>query len=358
MNPGTLVVRADANATMGTGHVMRCLALAQAWQDAAGKAVFAMAEATPAIRQRLECERIPIVLLKSSAGTDEDGKELASTAHDAAWVVVDGYHFDSQYQRRIKDCGLSLLWIDDLGQCGPYCADVVLNQNVYATAVMYHDRSPNTNLLLGPRYTLLRKEFIPWQNWQREFAHEAKRVLVTMGGSDAQNVSTSVVAALQAIDSPGVEITIAIGGSNPRAELWKEIASGASPQLRVQFNVSKMPELIAAADLAISAAGTSCYELALLQTPMILITAAQNQRCTAQAMATEGAAIDAGWFDQLNQREFAGLVRSVIFDWNLRQGLGQNARKMVDGRGAERVCDFLVQSTEVSAATTSLISVQ
>ena len=355
MNPGTFVVRADENAAMGTGHVMRCLALAQAWQDAGGLAIFVMAEATPAIRQRLESERIPVVLLKSPTGTDEDGNELASIAHDAAWVVVDGYQFDSRYQRRVKDSGLSLLWIDDLGLCGPYCADVVLNQNAYAKAQMYPDRRRDMALLLGPRYALLRREFIPQRNWRRGFASEAKRVLVTMGGSDAHNVSALILDALQAIDSPEIEITVVIGGSNPHAELWREIASSCSSQVRVQFNVNNMPELIATADLAISAAGTSCYELALLQTPMILVTVAQNQRCTAQAMATEGAAIDAGWFDNLNRQALAGLVRSVVLDSSLRHGLGQNARKMVDGFGAERVCERLVQSRAVPVSPSSLV---
>src|ERR1700730_17732689 len=133
---------------------MRGLALAQGWQDAGGQVVFVMAESTPALDERLRSEGMEIVLLEASSNSVQDAREVAALARDrnAAWVVVDGYGFDSEYQRNLKNAGLKLLFVDDLGQCKHHFADLILDQNVQASDKMYANREPYTRLLLGPRY--------------------------------------------------------------------------------------------------------------------------------------------------------------------------------------------------------------
>ena len=173
MGSRTLVVRADATVVMGTGHVMRCLALAQAWQDAGGSCVFAMAEPTPAVEERVAAEGIQVVRFrKTIPGSSQDAAQLVelARAQGAAWLVVDGYHFDAEYQRRLKDTELKLLWVDDNGESAHYYADLVLNQNAHARDGLYVHREPYTRLLLGPRYALLRREFARWRDWKREIA--------------------------------------------------------------------------------------------------------------------------------------------------------------------------------------------
>ena len=343
MNPGTLVIRADATIAMGTGHVTRCLALAQAWLDSGGVVIFAAARLTPAIVDRLKSEGMEIADLHLASGNAQDAHELAALARErrATWVVVDGYRFDSAYQRRIKDAGLRLLFIDDTGQCGLYCADIVLNQNAYATEEMYFERFPSTKLLLGPNYALLRREFTRWREWRRGFAPVAQRLLITMGGSDPENCTARIIRAAQAIDLNGFEITVAIGGSNPHVDSLYALASRLPRNIRMQVDVGNMAELMACADLAISAAGSTCYELALLQVPMLLLALADNQVPTARALANAGAAIDAGCFVTFDDRRFTSLLRNVIMDRKLRRSLAQRARRLVDGLGAHRVCEFL-----------------
>jgi UDP-2,4-diacetamido-2,4,6-trideoxy-beta-L-altropyranose hydrolase len=358
VNPGTLVIRADASITMGTGHVIRCLALAQAWQDVGGDVVFAMAESTPAIARCLQDEGIEIARLECHPGSAQDASEVAALAQEysAKWVAVDGYQFHAAYQRRIKDSGRKLLLIDDTGQCVPYCADLVLNQNAYAQPDMYRRRDPGTILLLGSHYALLREEFVPWRSWRRDFAPVAKHVLITMGGSDPQNASAGIVNALTE-SSLDIEITVVIGGSNPHTESWRQIARQSLGRFKLQTDVKDMAELMVAADLAISAAGSSCYELALLQVPMVLITLAENQHPTAQALSNHGAAIDAGWFHTLDPERLIQTLHALIPDSDFRRSLAQKARPLVDGNGAGRVCQFLLRNQEAQSGTFSKLQV-
>src|SRR6266567_710574 len=135
MTLGTILIRVDASVKIGTGHVMRCLALAQAWQDAGGQAVFAMAASTAAIRVRLTGESCDIVRIDSSPAADEDVRQTIALAQEieSDWIVVDGYQFGAEYQSVLKLAGGKVLFLDDYGHTRQYAADVVLNQSVSAT---------------------------------------------------------------------------------------------------------------------------------------------------------------------------------------------------------------------------------
>lgn len=160
-----LLIRTDATTQIGTGHVMRCLALAQAWQDAGGTTYFAAAKITASLEARLADEGMALHLIPAPSGSVDDGAQLIRLAHrvKARWIVVDGYHFGAEYQQAIKKSGLRLLAIDDYGHSSHYYADLVLNQNTSADESLYVNREPGTELLLGTRYTLLRREFWPWR---------------------------------------------------------------------------------------------------------------------------------------------------------------------------------------------------
>ena len=346
MRIGTLVIRADATVAMGSGHIMRCLALAQVWKDSGGQVVFASSELPPAIVRRVRDEGMEIENFGPTS-LQEDAMALAALARQkrASTVIVDGYQFDSAYQKSLKASGLQVVWVDDTGRCGPYCADVVLNQNAYAHEGMYIDLEPGTKLLLGPRYVWLRKEFVPWQNWSREIAVVPRRLLVLMGGSDSDNFSSQVIRATQSADLGALEITVVIGGSNPHRGSLGALQSRSSGNIQLLVDVNDIAELMAEADLAISAAGHTCYELAFLQVPMILISLAENQVPAAAAMASAHAAIDAGWFAYFNREDFAPLIRGVVENHELRCSLASNAGRLVDGGGAHRTLQFLIDNS-------------
>jgi UDP-2,4-diacetamido-2,4,6-trideoxy-beta-L-altropyranose hydrolase len=332
-----LLFRTDASSMIGTGHVMRCLALAQAGQDSGGHAVFAMAEATPAIRARLAAESCPVLSVSSAAGTTDDASQtiVHGRQQQADWIVVDGYQFTADYQRALKAEGLRVLFVDDYGHAAHYAADLVLNQNAYANESMYLAREPYSRLLLGTGCCLLRREFTSWRGWNREIAPIGRKVLVTIGGSDPENVTGMVVKGLCQV--PGIEATIVVGGSNPHFEHLERATSQLAAWLQLKRNVTNMPELMAWADVAVAGAGSTCWELCLLQLPMALIAFAGNQKPIAHALAAMGAAIYLGNAGKMTERQVAERVITLLESETERAALSQCCGKLVDGRGAERV---------------------
>src|SRR5206468_1255690 len=169
MLTGTLIIRADATAAIGHGRVMRCLALAQSWQDRGGECVFAMAEPIPEMKARLGAEGFEVIPLTVMPGSSDEAAQLAELARvrDASWVVVDGYQFRAEYHRALNGAGARLLVIDDSGLAGSYCSDLVLDPNAGSRESFFARRAPHTELLIGSPYAMLRCEFTRCREWKR-----------------------------------------------------------------------------------------------------------------------------------------------------------------------------------------------
>lgn len=339
MVPRTLVIRADASVAMGTGHVMRGMALAQAWQDEGGDALFAMAQSTPALDARLRAEHIEIVHLEASAGSGKDAtrvRELADS-RKADWVVVDGYQFDDNYLRRVRQGGLKLLLVDDIGGCKHYFADLVLNQNVQARERAYRDRGSHTRVLLGTRYAMLRREFASWRQQARKFNAVARTVLVSMGGSDPDNVTERVMQALELLNAHDLEVKILVGNSNPHGSSLERAVKQSSMAGCLISDARNIAELMAWADVAILAAGSTCWEMCLLGLPAILVDVAPNQRPLAEELNRLGAAIHLGATKDITPGKIAAKLQVFISSVELRTKMSRRARELVDGEGAQRV---------------------
>ena len=343
MGEGTLLIRADANLEMGTGHVMRCLALAQSWQDAGGSAVFAMVDPCTWARERLLKELVETLRISAAPGTEEDARQTAVLAreHAAAWIVVDGYQFGVDYQRTLKLGGFKILFLDDYGHAGRYCADLVLNQNVSADESAYEHREPYTRLLLGPRYCLLRREFNAWRRWRREIAPSGHRVLVTMGGSDPENVTEPVMAALNLMGDDKLEAAVVVGGGNARSELLGRAATGVGKKMALRRDVSNMAELMVWADVAVSGAGTTCWEICRLGLPALLIDLAENQTPLARELDRRGCAIHLGGPHDISSGKLGEQVERLLRSRDDRQAMSLRCQELVDGDGARRVVSAL-----------------
>jgi UDP-2,4-diacetamido-2,4,6-trideoxy-beta-L-altropyranose hydrolase len=255
----------------------------------------------------------------------------------APWIVADGYQFGFEYHRLIKDTGQRLLVIDDYGHDSRYCADLVLNQNIHAAPDLYEDKEPNTTLLLGTRYALIRREFLAWQTYLREIPPKAYRILISLGGGDPENVTQKVLRALNQVYLKPLEATVIVGGANPHVkELSIEIKKIQHSVLLLK-DVSNMPELMARADVAITAGGSTCWETAFMGLPALMIILADNQRPSTEKLAALGIAVNLGWHANASAAKIARDLTRLIKDPILRAELSQTGRKLVDGYGAARV---------------------
>jgi UDP-2,4-diacetamido-2,4,6-trideoxy-beta-L-altropyranose hydrolase len=338
MKPGTLMVRTDANVASGTGHVMRSLALAQAWRNETGEALFAMAQSTAAIRERLESEAVKTISIQAVPGSLEDLRQTiaAAISHNAEWLLLDGYHFNAHYLSELQNVR-STLFIDDNGELESYPSEFVLNQNAHARPEMYAKRSPRTRLLLGPSYALLRNEFVAYRDWTRNVAKKGTRILLTMGGSDPRNLTPSILSALAALTIDDLQIRVVVGGSAENLNSVAAVAQKFPQRVKITSNATNMPELMAWADLAIAGAGTTCWEICLLGLPAILVVVAENQKSIAGHLDAIGAAVNAGPIEAINSTSLAQLAAELLNDASRRLQMSQTAKQLVDGRGRDRV---------------------
>lgn len=339
-----LFIRADADSQIGTGHVMRCLALAQAWQEQDGKAIFISRCQSDVLRQRLIKEGMDFITIEKPHPDPGDLEYTMRVLDDISkqnpqnttWFVIDGYHFDGGYQKRLREAGYKILWIDDYGHADHYYADLVLNQNTSANASLYAHREPYTRLLLGTPYALLRREFKQWQGWQREIPTIARKVLVTLGGGDPDNVTLKVIQALKQVRISGLEAKIVVGPANPHlSALERAIADHLDFQLIT--NASDMPGLMAWADIAISAGGSTCWELSFMGTPFLTIVLAENQRQSAYHLKADDMTRLMNFQNDIVIADLTVSLESMLVDGILRRKWSQKVSAMIDGDGAKRV---------------------
>ncbi|MBE9138810.1 UDP-2,4-diacetamido-2,4,6-trideoxy-beta-L-altropyranose hydrolase [Nodosilinea sp. LEGE 07088] len=338
-----LLIRADASTQIGTGHVMRCLALAQACLAEGGQTHFLMGREGANLAQRILNEGAQVSYSSAQGGSEADAQQAIALAKtlQTDWVVVDGYHFGAEYQKWLKDVGLKVIAFDDYGHASHYWADVVLNQNITAEEGLYSSREPYTKLLLGTRYVLLRKEFWPWRNWQRQIPPVASKVLVTLGGSDPDNVTLTVMQALQKSEIQGLEAAVVVGGSNPHYGELAQTVEGWEGSITLRQNVTNMPELMAWADVAITAGGSTCWETAFMGLPSLVIVIAANQRESALKLRDLRLSTTLE-IAQPSPGELVKSVRDLVYlPPETCRDLSDRLRKLVDGYGSSHVCGTL-----------------
>ena len=338
-----LAVRADANATMGVGHAMRCLALTQEWRQRGGEVTWVTNADNDGLMRRLDDAQVQVEPLTGCCPDPQDIEATLATLarHSDGWLVLDGYHFDHCYQQQVKEAGHHLLVVDDIVNSGHYYADIVLNQNIDAELLSYHTE-PYTQMLLGTRYALLRQEYAPWRDWLREIPEVPRHVLVSLGGGDSANYTLKVMQALQRIDEASLEVVVVVGPANPNLEqLELQARSSTRPEIRLAQDVTDMPKLMAWADVAVSVGGSTCWELAFMGLPSLTLLTHDNHRVVVPGLARAGAVQNLGWITEITEEELTRRVCMVLEDWGLRCSMSVRGRELVDGLGVERVVGCL-----------------
>lgn len=345
MGIGTLLIRADASPDIGTGHVMRCLALAQAWQDRGGRTLFATHRCVPGIQRRLTSENIDVHDLSSSPGSRNDSDETGALieAVHPEWVVIDGFCFTSEYVTRLQESGTRIALIDDHGTRNRYDTDVVINPNIFASDEMYAGKDAATELLIGLRFALIRREFRNIERRSRP-AHSKSNLLVTLGGSDPDNVTLVILEALDTIPVQDFEITVICGAANEHIATLEDAARRLRKPVRLLKNVRDMGEVLVCADMAISAPGASATEFAAVGVPMLLITMAENHARTGEEFAARGFAVSLGWWNRMTVAELAAHIEGFMKDDAGRVRRAALAAQHIDTFGADRITDRLTSA--------------
>jgi UDP-2,4-diacetamido-2,4,6-trideoxy-beta-L-altropyranose hydrolase len=323
---------------------MRCLALAGAWKEREmSEVIFVMHQPGAGIASRLREGGFHLRTIDAVPGSPEDANLTGALYRElgAQWCVIDGYQFNARYQRQVHDFPASTLFIDDFGHCENYSADLVLNQNIYAHDGLYPGREPSVRLLLGTKYVLLRYEFLRYRNFPRIYAGNAKKILVTFGGSDTENMTGSVITMLRNVKMTDLEVIVIAGVSNPNISTLQEMIAG-DERIRILRDVQDMPERMAWADIAISAGGSTVYECAFMGLPAILCPIAQNQKPVVDEMSRIGCAIDGRTIDILHPEKGAEALTGLLNSPDARNEFSKKMRELVDGNGAVRVIGAMV----------------
>lgn len=340
-----LLIRADASAKIGAGHLMRCLALAQHWQKERGEVIVAAIGLPENMMKRLESEGICYKLISAEPGTDKDLNQTIQIVKEvgAKHIVIDGYQFDAGYQSRIRDVGIRQLWIDDYAHAERYCADIVLNQNIYAKPSLYEGKyNRDVKLLMGLDYVLLRQEFLSHKGKSKSVRDICTNLLVTLGGSDEPNMTGMVIDALMMLENEDLNVKVIAGPTNLHNESLIRKCEQQKSRFALLSNIADMPQLLDWADLAISAAGSTCWEMMYMGLPSVLIEIAENQSPIAKGLDQAGVMKNLGWFSDLNTETIANAIHQLIKNKSRREEMISRGYGLVDGNGRARVFESLV----------------
>lgn len=273
-----IVIRADATPDMGTGHVMRCLALAQAWEKLGNRAVFVGHVTVPWVQERLKREGVSVHYLDGDVPLEQDPAILINeiTEYDADWVVLDGYHFSLECQMAVKNAGYHLLVIDDYNHLPEYCCDILLNQNINAQDYKYHGKIGTR--LLGSDYVMLRQEIIDAKCFSKDrtSSRQIKNVLLTLGGGDESHVLGQLKQILYSAEMQGRTLRVITGSI--ATEKWNELLAECPATVELVQNAHEMTRHMQWADFCITAGGSTCWELCALGVPFVVFDVAENQK--------------------------------------------------------------------------------
>ena len=367
-----IAFRVDASLEIGSGHVMRCLTLADAVSARGASCRFIcrlhegnliglirskgyLVNVLPASDGSVQRLRNTDVLTSSSSPKHADWLGV-SQEQDAAhcvsileasppdWLIVDHYAIDARWEESMVPHCRKLMAIDDLAD-RVHVADLLLDQNLGHVAKDYDGLVPATCIrLIGPRYALLRPEFQTTREAslaRRLASNRIRHILISMGGMDFAGATSQILDALVRAELPtDTRLSVVMGSSAPALERVRAQATKMPWPTAVLVDVGDMARLMYEADLAIGAGGSTAWERCCLGLPSIVVPVAPNQDYVSLSMATAGSIILIRHDETLNTH-LRTIVRTLVSDTMLRQRLVQKSAAIVDGHGCRRIVDYL-----------------
>lgn len=343
------VFRADASVSIGTGHVMRCLALADTLRASGVETAFVSKAEEGNLFNLVEGRGHELISLPAQKqetqklDPHDDARQTMSALAARApfdWLVVDHYGLDAQWQSALRPSAGNLLAIDDLANRRHDCT-LLLDQNYCAGMEGRYDGlvPAGCELLLGPAYSLLRPDFARMRSELPARAGRLERILVFYGGSDPMNETGKAVQGIRLAGLPA-HVDVVVGSSNPHRDAIREMCE-ASDLFHFHCQVSNMAELMAHADLALGAGGITTWERCCLGLPTLVTVLADNQSELTDAVASYGAAIRLGCAEQLEPYDYLRALQALTSQQLVE--MERRGKELVDGEGTNRVIDTLLR---------------
>lgn len=248
-------------------------------------------------------------------------------------LITDSYNINESYFKETKKIFRKTAYIDDTNKYY-FNVDILINQNIDAKDFKYNVNN-DTNLLLGTEYTLLRDEFRNLQN--KNIKNKINDIMITVGGADPYNITDKILNYVKKID---YNFHVVIGPSFCNTSL---IENFKTSNLKFYHNAD-MCEIMKKCDLAISACGSTLYELSACGVPTLGIIIAENQKGIANKLSDMNAIINLGWYYEAINMNLVNNIDKLDNDYILRKSLSEIASKLVDGRGVERIAKVLCEA--------------
>ena len=337
-----IAIRVDGNSEIATGHIMRCLAVASGLKASGTECIFIVADDNS--ESLLSAGGFRIINLHS-VWNDLDGEiskmidVIESQKIDR--LIVDTYFVTEKYLSALEEV-CRVIYIDDLNAFR-YPVSVLINYNLYAQDIPYSKiyAGTDTRLLIGPKYTPLRSEF---QNIKPHFRENVKKILITAGGVDTYNAAGEILRRVAGDDFfDGIEFHVVAGRLNNHiAEL--ESLSEKYPNVIIHKSVQRMSELMCDCDVAVTAGGSTMYELCACGVPSICFSWADNQVMGVDAFSKSGLMIGAGDIRKDSKKCIKAVVdglKTYCEDSEMRVRDGNRLMGIVDGEGVRRICEVV-----------------
>lgn len=330
-----IAIRVDGNPQIATGHVMRCLAIANGLKKAGKTPLFIVADDNS--EQLLHPSGYQIINLHTQWDMlDSEIPQITAVLrqHTISKLIVDTYFVTETYLSALEDV-CPAIYIDDMNLFR-YPVSVVVNYNIYAFDIPYEEiyRGTKTKLLLGPQYAPLREEF---QNIEPCIRDTVRKILITVGGSDRYNIAGKILRQITADERfSGIEFHVVAGRLNPHIAELRGLVDD-NPLIRIHQNVTEMAKLMHSCDLAVTAGGSTMYELCACGVPSVCFSWADNQLMSVKAFSEKGLIPSAGDMREDEVKCIWGIVdclNKYLQDSSLRRGKSSGMRSVTDGRGA------------------------
>lgn len=340
-----IAFRADASVDLGSGHVMRCLTLADQLREAGARTVFLCRPLEGHLGEQITARGHRCIELPRREGFDQDAADCRDALSHGApwdWLVVDHYGLDARWERALRPLAKKILVIDDLADRSHDC-DLLLDQNLQAPGRYAACVPAGCQCLLGPDYALLRPQFAACRARLTPREGVVREILVSFGGGDAPNAAGQALDALRRLDRPDIAIRIVAGANNPHvATLAEQVRS--IPNTHFQLATDQMAELMSHADLGIGAPGSSTWERCAVGLPALLLSIAVNQEAIGAAVHEAGAAQYLGRIDDHDADAICAALQSLLHSPDELAAMSRRAWALVDGRGATRVAGKMMGS--------------